>query len=281
MVVGLSAVGSTIPCLFALLPDKEKETYRRVAQLLMNAMSEVPGGMRAQSLLMDYERGLIGAFQAAFPDIEIAGCDFHWKQLIKRRIAAEGLLGLYNDDIAFQLLIRHIWSMVYIRPDDIVVAWETVIRDKLNRGLNSWDLYQKEIKAFIKYFDCQWVGELNARTKIRRKPAYPHHMWNKFEAVGATRSRTNNAMEGYNHAFSLSLPARASEWVLIDRFKAEEAMAKRTLLDRAMGQPGIEKSKSRFLQKQKLEQKLVCLVSNYDNMALSVYMEGIVAFFTD
>jgi hypothetical protein len=72
--------------------------------------------------------------------------------------------------------------------------------------------YGPEIASFFKYVDCTWIGELNPRTKLRKKPTFAHTLWNKFEATLSGDQRTNNMVEGYNHAFRLSLPARATDW---------------------------------------------------------------------
>jgi len=73
------------------------------------------------------------------------------------------------------------------------------------------------ISAFLKYVDCTWIGELNVRTKIRKPPTFPHILWNKHEATLLNEKKTNNICEGYNHAFGLSLPARATDWTVMDR----------------------------------------------------------------
>jgi hypothetical protein len=62
-------------------------------------------------------------------------------------------------------------------------------------------------------------------------------------------SRTNNVTEGYNNSVSISLPARATEWTLIERFKVEESMAKTTLHQAAVGNKGPDVNKSRSLNK--------------------------------
>jgi hypothetical protein len=33
--------------------------------------------------------------------------------------------------------------------------------------------YGPEIASFFKYVDCTWIGELNPRTKLRKKPSLP------------------------------------------------------------------------------------------------------------
>ena len=75
------------------------------------------------------------------------------------------------------------------------------------------------------YRDQTWIGELNTRTMQRKRTLFAHSLWNKYQAVRAGDMRTN-------HAFSLSLPSRATEWTVIDCFKAEESTSK-TILHQA------------------------------------------------
>ncbi len=88
------------------------------------------------------------------------------------------------------------------------------------------DDYDSELASFPKYVDSNWIGELNPCAKLRRRPAFAHSLWNKFEATLQGKMRTNNVVEGYNHAFGLSLPSRATDWTVIDRFHTEDATIK-------------------------------------------------------
>ena len=49
----------------------------------------------------------------------------------------------------------------------------------------------------------------------------------------------------------------------------------------AMGGGSPEANKSRSKERENKEEQLKALVTNYDNMSLSMYMEGIVSFFTE
>jgi hypothetical protein len=73
---------------------------------------------------------------------------------------------------------------------------------------------------------------------LRKKPAFSHGQWNKFEDLAAGESRTNNTTRGYNNGFTISLPARAIEWTLIDRVKIEESLSKTTFHQDAVGNNG-------------------------------------------
>jgi hypothetical protein len=125
----------------------------------------------------------------------------------------DGLMEFYNHDVSFQKIIRHIWTLAYVPLDQVIPVSETIIQDQVMLGCLQWEEESgPQLASFFKYVDVTRIGELNPCTKIRKNPAYSHDLWNKFKAVMDGDHRTNNIMEGFNHGFSLSLPAGATEW---------------------------------------------------------------------
>jgi hypothetical protein len=236
--------------------------------------------VQEKAIHMDFEKGLITAFHSSFPGVDISGCEFHWKSCLRKRIAAEGLMVFYNTNIQMQQLVRLIWALVYVPSDYIILAWETVILGKVKDVINNMEEdYNHELEAFIKYVDSTWIGERNARTQQRKKPSYPHEQWNKFKEVVTGEAKTNNVVEGFNNGFASSLPARATDWIIIDRFKMEESLAKTTLHQAAVGNNGADTTKSRSLNKKDRDLQLASLVKNFHNLTLEVYMESLLPFF--
>jgi hypothetical protein len=113
---------------------------------------------------------------------------------------------------------------------------------------------------------------------LRKKPAYPQEQWSKYEDLFGGESRTNNIMDGYNNGFSISLPARATEWTLIERFKVEESLAKTTLHQAAVGNNGPDMKNSKNLNMLDREQKLKNLVNNFHNLSLDTFMESLIPY---
>jgi hypothetical protein len=224
---------------------------------------------------------LIKAFHETFPNAEIAGCEFHWKSCLTSKIDNVGLKNLYSENIEFILLVRYIWALAFVPLDKVVSVWETVIQEKVREGCLNWEVLEKDmgtkIGQFLKYVDITWIGELNARTKIRKRPLYPHTLWNKFEATLNGDKKTNNLCEGYNHAFGLSLPAKATDWTVMDRFRTEDATTKTVLHQAAMGNNRDEDN--RVQKRRSREEKFKSLVGNYENVSIKAYMESIVTFF--
>ncbi len=165
-VVGLTALGKAIPCLFGLLPNKEKETYLRLASCLKKEMDQLPDK------------------KTAFPSVSQVGCEFYWKSCLQKRLATDGLIGLCNNAVKLQQLIRSIWALAYVPLDMVTTVWETIIQEKVQVGCLDWEEdFRPEMSFFVKYVDSTWIGELNHSTRLRKKPSFPHKMWNKYKAT--------------------------------------------------------------------------------------------------
>jgi hypothetical protein len=128
--IGLTNMEKAVPCVFALLPSKEKECYARLAECVKTELLDMPK-VEMESIMMDYERGLLNAFSESFPAAAVVGCEFHWKSCLRKRIASDGLMRLYNEDVDFSLLVRYIWALAYVPINMVVPIWETIIQDKV------------------------------------------------------------------------------------------------------------------------------------------------------
>ena len=277
-IIGMTEMGQAVTCGFALLPSKERDAYLRVAETLHDELRETPH-VALRTIMMDFERGFINAFSDTFPGVTVVGCEFHFKSCIRKHIANLGLIPLYNDDHNFTMLVRYIWSMVYVPEEEIINFWENEIKAWVVKHAATWEKdYEKEVQQFLRYIDQTWIGELNTRTKQRKRPLFAHSLWNKYKAVKAGDMRTNNVVEGYNHAFSLSLPSRATEWTVIDRFKVEESTSKTILHQAAIENDTGESIRNRAKEKRDRDLQLQNLIKNCPNLTRQAYLESLVTF---
>lgn len=225
---------------------------------------------------MDFERGLNAAFRGVFETAEIVGCRFHWTQCIQRQLAHLGLQDLYNTNLYMQQLVTSLWSLAYVPVEDVTRAWTTIIREQLGKLMdNSEKDCHPLLRELMRYMSSTWVGEINPRTRAVRAPKYALQQWNLYSAVIEERDITNNHAEGFNHAFSISVPAHAHEWVIMDRFREEEATVHRTLMDAAGGMGGIQDNAGRLAKRAFEAEKLREIVKNYYNTPLSLYMNTV------
>jgi len=69
--------------------------YLRLAEVKEN----IGGDLNVGKIMMDYEKGLNNAFNIIFENVNIVGCDFHWKNCLLKRLSHDGLLELYSRDL--------------------------------------------------------------------------------------------------------------------------------------------------------------------------------------
>lgn len=83
-------IGSTkyhtniIPTIYALLPNRTIETYKRLFWLIKSQISE----WHPKTITCDFEKPLIQALQETFLDIKIVGCYTHFKRCLWRKADA-------------------------------------------------------------------------------------------------------------------------------------------------------------------------------------------------
>ncbi len=105
-IIGLYSHGRAVPCGFALLPDKEKTTYIRLAECIKTELRKTEIDLHLTEIMMDFEKGLLNAFSTVFEQAQVVGCDFHWKSCLRKRLTSDGLMAHYNADREFHKLVR-------------------------------------------------------------------------------------------------------------------------------------------------------------------------------
>ena len=100
-------VGSSYPpCLYFLLPRKNKETYDRMNDILHNL---VPNA-HSSGILVDMEIAAINSFTSKFPNANISTCHFHLCQAVIHKVLLLGLKHCYETDPEFRIVVKCLCS---------------------------------------------------------------------------------------------------------------------------------------------------------------------------
>jgi hypothetical protein len=81
--VDLSSCGeytNIVPVIYALLPNKKEDTYRRLFSLVREVLN-----IDICKFKCDYEKALINAFKTVFPRAVVTGCYYHYNHAIWKR----------------------------------------------------------------------------------------------------------------------------------------------------------------------------------------------------
>ena len=88
--------------MFALLPDKHKETYTRLFRQLKSWLTELSTAWDFESYLSDFEQGAYLAAKDVFPGIGEEGCFFHMSKRLDFHVKQLGLMPKYQNDMDFR-----------------------------------------------------------------------------------------------------------------------------------------------------------------------------------
>lgn len=166
------------PVLFALLPNKKKETYIRMLRLIRAA---VPG-WNPETVNVDFEMAATSAIRDVFPSAHISGCFFHMKKCLWRKVQEVGLSTEYRENEEIRLHIRMCAALAFLKPEEVQDGWMEV---------HSQAPESPKLSLFFDYFIENWL----------ENSEFPVEMWNCHQR----RHRTTNSVEGWNNRLNTLL----------------------------------------------------------------------------
>ena len=209
--------GYTVPCVYALLPDKRKETYTRLFTQI-KVWLEPFGLEQFSSFLVDYEQGAFKAFLELFPDVNIEGCFFHFCKRLDFKVKQLGLMNKYQSDADLKMLIKKLAALAFIPLVDVVSVYEELA-----------DTFEDDEVPVLTYFESTWIENVIGRRGSRSPPHFSLKMWNVIGRHQQGSTRTNNAIEAFNHKFNSLLSCHhPSLWTLIKSLRREQALTENT-----------------------------------------------------
>ncbi|XP_065314960.1 uncharacterized protein LOC135923892 [Gordionus sp. m RMFG-2023] len=170
-----------IPCAYILLPNKKKETYFKMLDLLKNYCLSIGFLFSPPKALIDFEMGVLRALEEMFPTISVKGCYFHYCQCILRRIQGNRLAAFSRLNPDFKRFYRRLMAISFLTEMDI-----PLVLSELKSEVEAFNL--DPIRDLFTYFKNTWIN-LNAKFKYK--------MWNMYDVQGV---RTNNHVEGFHRS---------------------------------------------------------------------------------
>lgn len=173
------------PILFALLPNKKLETYKKLFLIIKN---KIPNFL-PKTIMMDFEHTLILACSEVFSTSQCKGCYFHFTQSIQRKIC-EKYKANYNKNLDFKLKIKMLCSLAFL---------------PLNKVYEGFYLLSKYIPSdIVKYFQTTYIGYFNNETNLFNLSLFKINFWNITDRIEESLPRTNNYIEGWHNRINSS-----------------------------------------------------------------------------
>lgn len=116
---------NVVPVIFALLPNKKKETYVRLFRLIKESVPQWCPSM----VNVDFEAAAISALHEVFPSTEVNGCYFHMKKCLWRKIQNVGLSEEYRTNEDVKLHVNMCAALAFLKPEDVRDGWLQVCKN--------------------------------------------------------------------------------------------------------------------------------------------------------
>ena len=200
-----------LPMVYALLPNKEEETYCKVLNEIKKHIGE---GTQPLTVTSDYELAIMNAVEKTFRSTEIFGCFFHFKQSIQRNIADKGLKSIYNDkDSEIRIKCKMLSALAYLPLEDI-----------LDGFLELQSQTPSAMNQLITYFEKTYIGcKKPGRGVGRKPPRFSHETWNVYDRCVKGLPRANGHVEGWHRGIQTSIDSHPHFYKLIDYLIKEQA----------------------------------------------------------
>ena len=163
--------GYTVPCVYALLPSKRKESYVQLFREVKSWLDVAGRQWWFESFLSDYEQGAYNAVLDVFPGIGEEGCFFHLRKRLDFQVKRLGLMTKYQTDDDFKLRVKMLSALAFVPVSDIVANFESLATTFLNDEL-----------PLLSNFESTWFGQAVGGRRLT--PMSSHHMWNVLDRAG-------------------------------------------------------------------------------------------------
>ncbi|CAF0985761.1 unnamed protein product [Brachionus calyciflorus] len=249
-----------IPCVYALLPNKKKVTYRKLFKMVKSNLNNSPN-----SINMDFEKAAMNAAQEIFK-CKIHGCFFHLSQSLFRRVQRNSLKE-YSLNDKFRYSFKLVQSLAFLPIQDVVTGFKLIQKQ-----------CPKSFEPILNYFESVYIGKLKPNSKTHRMVAqYPIETWNVFERVKRGLPRTNNNVDNWHSRIQADVRKKMNILTLIEILRLEQSKVENDYARLVSGE--VLKSKMPKLQIEK-EKNIERLVDGYNGNTWE-HMTGVSRNFLD
>ncbi|XP_060867443.1 uncharacterized protein LOC132942809 [Metopolophium dirhodum] len=193
-------------CVYAFLPNKLQTTYEEMLTNVILASIRNRSPVKPETIIIDFEIGVINAISLVFNQVKIQGCFFHLCQSVWRQIQNLGLSKMYKDNEQIAKQCKIITSLAFLPVEEIP-----------NEIVNMYLTFTPELFPLIFYFESTYINGKNGA------PRFPLEIWNVRHQTIKNSHRTNNFSEGWNSSFNkLVGSANPSFWSVLRSLQLDE-----------------------------------------------------------
>lgn len=253
--IHIIAENKDLPMVYALMPNKDTNTYIKFFKMIRVATSKNP-----KSINIDFESAVFRSNKKVFgKEVETYGCFFHLSQNYFKRVQKTCLVNFYTDKNtrhAYKLL----QAIAFVPLVDVEFAFEKVK-----------SFMSDSFKDLIRYVEKYYIGILKPNSSsCRSTPRFKKETWNVHERVLKNLPRTNNSVESWHSQLSDHDKKDMKLVKLIELLRVEQAKTENAL---AKIKAGYEFKRSK--EQVKKDNRLFKLCTEYNKENLMSFLEGV------
>ncbi|CAG0896418.1 unnamed protein product [Darwinula stevensoni] len=164
----------SMPVVFAFLPDKRMDTYRKLFQALLEICTKAGLSFSPKLFLLDFERAVITTLQLIFPSAMVKGCYFHFTQAIYRKVQELGISGPFMKSKEVKLWIRRVMALPFIPLESIDDVYLWIIAEAPSLS---------GVQEFLDYLVETWIDDEEQKINemhLRKKASPGDNSSNKY-----------------------------------------------------------------------------------------------------
>lgn len=209
-----------VPLAYFLLPNKTKQTYCEMFELLKNYALTNGKVFSPQTFQLDFEVAALSAIEEKFPSAERKGCLFHYSQCLWRKVQQFGLVPYYDDRIVHKF-VRSCSALALVPLSRLDDGWLEIQADSPAPDHPA----SAALERFKEYFISTW---------LENDAVYPRALWNHYGNFGP---RTTNHLEGWHRYLNKRVGrTHVNIFDMVHELKHLETKYKNEMLMLRMGQ---------------------------------------------
>jgi hypothetical protein len=255
-----------LPLVFSLVTSKSKEIYKSLFEELIDFAAENDLILQPSIILTDFELASINASRHVFPNAENKGCFFHLGQSGWRKIQSCGLATRYGNDEEFSLMLRHLFALAFLPPQEIPEAFDIL---KLEMP--------PEANEVVQWFEDNYVHgrirrHLRNETVIRSAPLFPPQLWSVYNLNDMGIPRTQNNIEAWHRHWEILVgQSHIGVYRMIEELQKEQRSVDLQVecIIRGVRRPAKKKN---LIER---ETRIMVIINDRENRSVMDFLRGI------
>jgi len=183
---GLFSERNYVPLIYCLLNSKRQASYELCFNCVSDLCKEHGVDLQPNTVVTDFEIGLINACKVVWSNSRQVGCRFHLTQAWWRAIQRFGMTTAYKTNTDVGQWLKLFFGLPFLKPERVPQCFEGII-GQIPKGTGN---HPYRVNEFISYMKNNYVLP---------NSTYPPSLWAEFCTID---NHTTNACEAFHRHFN-------------------------------------------------------------------------------